>query len=83
MADGTLLLLMRRDESGINYVDKELYERTVETRRQGFYNRSFATKGLDSYLIAGVTISYNFTDEGLSGARQRRKRKAGCKSAQF
>ncbi len=40
-------------------------------------------KALDWYIITGLTISYNFIDEGLSGTRQRRKRKAGCKSAQF
>jgi opacity protein-like surface antigen len=81
MADGTYLFLMQTDPSGVNYIDKDLYDRTVQTRRQGYSQRG--AKGLDSYLIAGVTISYNFTDEGLSGARQRRKRRAGCKSAQF
>jgi opacity protein-like surface antigen len=83
MADGTYLYLMKTDDNGVNTVDKELYDQTVQTRRQGYNLRGGGTKGLDSYLIAGLTISYNITDEGLAGARQRRKRRAGCKSAQF
>jgi opacity protein-like surface antigen len=82
MADGTYLYLMRTDANGVSTVDKDQYDQTVQTRRQG-YNLRGGAKGLDSYLIAGFTISYNFTDEGLSGPRQRRKRRAGCKSAQF
>ncbi len=37
----------------------------------------------DWYVFSMVTISYNFIDNGLVGFRKRRKRKAGCKSAQF
>ncbi len=37
----------------------------------------------DIYLFTQITISYNFIENGLVGARKRRKRKAGCKSAQF
>ena len=81
MADGTYLFLMRTDANGVNFVDKDLYDQTVQTRRQGYSVRG--AKGLDSYLIAGLTLSYNFTDEGLVKHRQRRKRRAGCKSAQF
>lgn len=37
----------------------------------------------DIYLFTMLTVSYNFIDDGLVGSRSRRKRKAGCKSAQF
>jgi opacity protein-like surface antigen/disulfide oxidoreductase YuzD len=37
----------------------------------------------DWYLLTMITVSYNFIDNGLVGFRKRRKRKAGCKSAQF
>ena len=40
-------------------------------------------KAADVYLFTMITISYNFIDNGLVGFRKRRKRKAGCKSAQF
>lgn len=33
---------------------------------------------LDWYLISGITVSYNFTDNGLVGSRGRSKRKRGC-----
>jgi hypothetical protein len=77
MADGTYRYLM--ETNGSTDVEKDEYDAAVIDR--GGYQRY--AKGQDWYLIAGVTISYNFTDEGLSGARQRRKRRAGCKSAQF
>lgn len=32
----------------------------------------------DWYFIAGITVSYNFLDNGLMGGRKRGKRKAGC-----
>ena len=82
MADGTYLYLMTTDDNGVNTVDKDLYDQVVKTRRQGYGTRG-DSKGLDSYLIVGLTLSYNFTDEGLVKHRQRRKRRAGCKSAQF
>ncbi len=37
----------------------------------------------DWYMFTQITISYNFIENGLVGARKRRKRKAGCRSAQF
>jgi|GEM_PF-1737508 len=37
----------------------------------------------DWYVYTQLTISYNFIENGLVGFRKRRKRKAGCKSAQF
>ncbi len=40
-------------------------------------------KANDWYLMTMITVSYNFIDNGLVGFRKRRKRKAGCKSAQF
>jgi hypothetical protein len=40
-------------------------------------------KGNDSYLFATFTLSYNFIDNGLVGARNRRKSKGGCPGAQF
>jgi opacity protein-like surface antigen len=78
MSDGTYRYLM--DQNGSTNVEVDQYRQAV-ANRGGNIDRS--ERGADSYLIAGVTISYNFTDEGLSGARQRRKRRAGCKSAQF
>jgi opacity protein-like surface antigen len=35
----------------------------------------------DWYNFVGVTISYNFLDNGLVGARNRVKRKSGCKTS--
>jgi opacity protein-like surface antigen len=32
----------------------------------------------DWYFILGITVSYNFLDNGLMGGRQRSRRKAGC-----
>jgi len=78
MADGTYLYLM--NQNGTTSVDEDTYKQAV-AQRGGTVARS--DRSLDWYLITGLTISYNFTDEGLSGARQRRKRRAGCKSAQF
>jgi hypothetical protein len=37
----------------------------------------------DWYLFTQITVSYNFIENGLVGARKRRKRKAGCRGAQF
>jgi opacity protein-like surface antigen len=78
MSDGTYLLLM--EQNGSTNVEIDQYRQAV-ANRGGYIDRS--DKGLDWYLITGLTISYNITDEGLAGARQRRKRRAGCKSAQF
>ena len=33
---------------------------------------------LDWYLIGGLTISYNFADNGLVGSRNRNRKKTGC-----
>lgn len=41
------------------------------------YSRGASDK-LDWYLISGITISYNFSDNGLVGSRGRSKRKKGC-----
>lgn len=37
----------------------------------------------DLYMFTMLTVSYNFIENGLVGHRKRRKKKAGCKSAQF
>lgn len=37
----------------------------------------------DWYVFTMLTVSYHFIDNGLVGFRNRRKKKAGCKSAQF
>ena len=37
----------------------------------------------DLYMFTMITVSYNFIENGLVGHRKRRKKKAGCKSAQF
>ncbi len=37
-------------------------------------------KNSDWYFIAGVTVSYNFMDNGLVGSRGRSKRKSGCRT---
>lgn len=37
----------------------------------------------DWYMFSQITISYNFIENGLVGARKRRKRKPGCKNVQF
>ncbi len=34
----------------------------------------------DWFFIFGVTVSYNFLDNGLMGSRKRSRRKAGCKT---
>jgi hypothetical protein len=78
MSDGTYLYLM--DQNNSTNVEVDQYRQAV-ANRGGNVDRS--ERGFDSYLIAGLTLSYNFTDEGLVKHRQRRKRRAGCKSAQF
>lgn len=40
-------------------------------------------KMTDWYVFTMLTVSYHFIDNGLVGFRNRRKNKAGCKSAQF
>lgn len=71
-------------DMGGNYMDddefQQAYDRAV-LDRGGQTQRG--DKALDWYLISGLTISYNFVDNGLVKARKRRKRKAGCRSAQF
>jgi len=74
MSDGTYFYVMDANSN----VDIETYQRAAAER-----GRDRGDKAQDWYLITGITVSYNFTDEGLRGARQRRKKKAGCKSAQF
>ena len=37
----------------------------------------------DWYFIAGLTVSYNFLDNGLMGGRKRGRSKKGCKSSSF
>ena len=37
-------------------------------------------KGNDWFFILGITVSYNFLDNGLMGSRGRRRGKAGCKT---
>ena len=37
-------------------------------------------KDQDWYFILGLTVSYNFLDNGLMGSRGRSKRRAGCKT---
>jgi opacity protein-like surface antigen len=78
MSDGTYIYLM--DQNNSTNVEVDEY-RQAAANRGGFIDRS--DKGLDWYLIAGITLSYNITDEGLVSSRQRRKRRNGCKSAQF
>jgi hypothetical protein len=51
-----------------------------QQQRGGIYR---GAKGNDSYLFATFIVSYNFIDNGLVGARNRRKRKGGCPGAQF
>jgi len=68
------------DQNNSTNVEVDEY-RQAAANRGGFIDRS--DKGLDWYLIAGITLSYNITDEGLVSSRQRRKRRNGCKSAQF
>lgn len=34
----------------------------------------------DWFFILGITVSYNFLDNGLMGSRKRSRRKAGCKT---
>lgn len=37
-------------------------------------------RGADLYFIGGISISYNFMDNGLVGSRGRVRRKSGCKT---
>ncbi len=77
IADGTFLYLMNEN----NEVSIGDYNNAKLLRN----HPDRGDRGLDWYLITGITLSYNFTDEGLSGSgfRQKRRKKAGCKSAQF
>ncbi|MCH2042554.1 MAG: DUF6089 family protein [Saprospiraceae bacterium] len=60
-----------------NYADYETYV----VQRGGKLQRG--DKAQDWYVFTAIFISYNFIDNGLVGARKRRKRKAGCKSSRF
>lgn len=37
----------------------------------------------DWFMFSMLTVSYNFIDNGLAGSRKRRKRRSGCRGAQF
>jgi hypothetical protein len=51
-----------------------------QQQRGGIYR---GVKGNDGYMFATFIVSYNIIDNGLVGARSRRKRKGGCPGAQF
>jgi len=80
MADRTYQYIVESQggQFGVDFPTQDQYQEYVNQR--GF-NRG--DKANDAYLITNLTVSYNFIDNGLAGARKRRKRKAGCKSAQF
>ena len=82
MSDRTYEYIVQQNGGtfGADFPTNDEYEAHV-AQRGGALVRG--DKSLDWYLITGVTLSYNFIDEGLAKSRQRRKRKAGCKSAQF
>ena len=40
-------------------------------------------KDQDWYFILGLTVTYNFMDNGLMGSRGRSRNKAGCKTGLF
>jgi hypothetical protein len=71
--------LLRNDDENAIVNEYESYVRA----RGGELVRG--DKLTDWYVFSMLTISYNFIDNGLgrSGHRKRRRRKAGCKSAQF
>lgn len=56
------------------------YDQLVQAR--GSYLRG-VNKSTDWYVFTAASISYNFIDSGLVGARKRRKSKQGCKSSRF
>lgn len=58
---------------------QQSYE-ALQTQRGGIYR---GAKGNDKYMFATLFVSYNFIDNGLVGARSRRKKRGGCPGAQF
>jgi opacity protein-like surface antigen len=62
-----------------NQTSLDEYQR-LQTQRGGIFR---GAKGFDRYLFAMLTVSYNFIDNGLVGARSRRKKRNGCPGAQF
>lgn len=68
---GRELLLENGGELAAN-----LSDRSLEGRAAGSPRGNASVN--DYYLFGGVTISYNFLDNGLVGSRGRRKSKSGC-----
>ncbi len=68
---GRELLLENGGELAAN-----LSDRSVDGRAAGISRGNAGVN--DYYFFGGVTISYNFLDNGLVGSRGRRKSKSGC-----
>lgn len=81
MADRTYQYIVESQggQFGADFPTQDQYQDYVNQRGTNRGNSS----SNDAYLITNITVSYNFIDNGLAGARKRRKRKAGCKSSQF
>ncbi len=85
MADRTYEYFVRSrgEQAGTNVLasqeNQEEYAR-YQQQRGGIYR---GVKGNDGYLFATVFVSYNFIDNGLVGARNRRKNKGGCPGSKF
>ena len=82
MADRTHEYLVQRAGGtfGPDFPDSDAYRQAVQNRGGELVR---GDKLQDWYLFTGITLSYNFLDEGLVKARKRRKKKAGCANAQF
>ena len=82
MADRTYEYLVNRNGGtfGPDFPSEAEYQQAVAARGGPLVR---GDKLQDWYIFSGLTISYNFLDEGLVKSRKRRKRKAGCASSQF
>jgi len=82
MSDRTYEYLVNQNGGtfGADFPAQDAYDAAV-AERGGQTTRG--DKAQDWYLITGVTISYNFIDNGLVGSRKRRRKRQGCKSARF
>jgi len=69
------------DEFGDNILAAELSNRSGQEVVTGTPRGDDTTA--DWYFIGGMTLSYNFLDNGLMGGRKSRRSRRGCKSSSF
>lgn len=82
MSDRTFEYLVNRDGGtfGPDFPAEDEYRQAVVSRGGELVR---GDKLMDWFLFSGITLSYNFLDEGLAKSRKRRRKKAGCANSQF